>query len=1233
MKKTSVILATVLVVALLLQAVSFAWISDNGLSSLVNITGNVHKNYFAYGEGSEDAPYGIATPVQLYYFAWLQYLGFFNVDLDGVEGMDTYYFELADDLDMTGYKLPPIGTTTKPFLGTFNGKGHTISNLTVKNDYGTLSAPPNGTENFGGAEIIGFFGVIGKLEGDTSYEYDTEANQISNFVLENITVETQTSNALIGMIAGYVNGLVDKVGVVGSTVTIAKGSPLTDITNNMSDYGLIGYCTEGFKEKVLTTSIDIYDPKTDSYEVIPPTTGGGDGQGWGGSVAMNTMFTMLKTIRDSNNYSTNGTSYIYQRTDLIIDGKTITLSRDTTTKRTYYDANFGSLVFSPYTNTNNNPNYNQNFNYLTGSTRVTLYECKVIGTDYGYYITNGTNYLTVTGSYPNVSITNTTSQGNAVVWRFSNGANGGTAYTVVGGYMYYLCLGTNNALTLYRADESATKTSWSVSNDGLYSGTRYIDYVGNAWTTRTLDTTTGKKISDGKGNYLTVTVANNRATLTNTKDESAAVAWTFSNSTNNSGTISTQVNGTTYYLRGSNNGSLSAANNSTTWNYDSTNRRLYYSGNRTYYLYYNDDGWTVNRSEYTALDIKDVDPDTTDTKLVRTAEKVNSYEFTSTFKLDNNESNRYFDANGNPVITTNLANRGITYYPLTFEYNSNGRPETAAGNTGYVISSSYDTTSGAGFPIRSGDIRVSQYSTGTYLTNGRDNPYCMNYMTSSFTQVNSLNGKGLNKYSDCYDDYYSSTNTNCYGIHFMDSVISKDSLVSVDNVTIFGKTYNNYEMPTACIDFNLKEAGFINFFAGTYFDGNNTFFSLHKIERGKDENNPETYNKILSIKEIQYIYGVVKDGKIDFKVPYYYTYKDGTSDPIDPEYASENYQVIFNTDWITDPQSYGTWRTKAAYYFEIPVYAGEYALGSVEGKTGAYLVYLDLAANAQVIERTRVDEMSVTTEQDATIPNGVSILEKAEEGEEYNFEAIKPENSAFISIGSGNAGATLTQNGSVITDSGTGHTAVYVGDGLQLVDKNGNPMTVPITRTITVEQSTYYDYNIVTHYTTVTVIRKITEVQGGKTEVYFTKSVVVTDADGNPAVDVNGNPLSKDEERSYTQQLYPDVKDEMEVTKPEQFTDQLLNMHYVVSNTDDMTLNHSCSVTVDEEGEVTDSIYTLTLNNTGAQEVPVSVTLTAYGASGAGKSMEFVVVGGESDTTLDNNQNEQTVTILVQSTQ
>ena len=128
-------------------------------------------------------------------------------------------------------------------------------------------------------------------------------------------------------------------------------------------------------------------------------------------------------------------------------------------------------------------NYNQDWNYLSGSTRVTLYECEPNGSVDGYYITDGTNYLTISGVAPNAVIINTTSKSDAAIWRFSNGANGGTAYTVVGGYMYYLCL-ANNALTIYSVENSTAKTSWSVSNNGISSGGSYIDYKNNIETNK-----------------------------------------------------------------------------------------------------------------------------------------------------------------------------------------------------------------------------------------------------------------------------------------------------------------------------------------------------------------------------------------------------------------------------------------------------------------------------------------------------------------------------------------------------------------------------------------------------------------------------------------------------------------------------------------------------------------------------------------------------------------------------
>ena len=148
MKKTiSAVLFLCIVITLLLQSAGLAWMSDNGMSSPVHITSNVHKQYFEGGTGEVDDPYQIASPIQLYYFAWLQYLGYFNIDEDeiGEDGygeLDTFYFVLNNDIDMhevnsdgelIEYILPPIGTTDNPFIGNFDGCGYTVKNATVEN--------------------------------------------------------------------------------------------------------------------------------------------------------------------------------------------------------------------------------------------------------------------------------------------------------------------------------------------------------------------------------------------------------------------------------------------------------------------------------------------------------------------------------------------------------------------------------------------------------------------------------------------------------------------------------------------------------------------------------------------------------------------------------------------------------------------------------------------------------------------------------------------------------------------------------------------------------------------------------------------------------------------------------------------------------------------------------------------------------------------------------------------
>ena len=116
---------------------------------------------------------------------------------------------------------------------------------------------------------------------------------------------------------------------------------------------------------------------------------------------------------------------------------------------------------------------------------------------------------------------------------------------------------------------------------------------------------------------------------------------------------------------------------------------------------------------------------------------------------------------------------------------------------------------------------------------------------------------------------------NVYGLHFMDAQIDINNVVVADQVTILGVTHYNYEMPQDCINFQTNDKGIINFFAGTYFPGNSTFFSLHQVFRDGQE-------KITAIKEIAEVYKS-DDGNI--LKPYIYKFTDNTYTNFDGTYT------------------------------------------------------------------------------------------------------------------------------------------------------------------------------------------------------------------------------------------------------------------------------------------------------------------------------------------------------------
>ena len=298
MKKNKItlagILATSFVAIIAIATGTFAWFAERTLEDpvQVNINGSVSPYFYASGTGrlpgtlSEDDPgdpFIIKEPLHLSNLAWLQYLGTYNKDDNSDHVIDQQYcFKLSDDipstgLDMTGYTLPPIGTEDNPFLGYFDGNNKKIINLTTSNkesDFGTRK-PAN--ISYTAPQIVGFFGAVGEIDIDPlDYTYSSSVNQLVDFELDNINIETDgTSNVLVGLAAGYVNGDMSGVKVGKSTLNL-NGQSSTRITDKLSDYGLVGYTTrKGNTGSTYTQNI------SRKFDINNKDSGG---ENWGGSI-------------------------------------------------------------------------------------------------------------------------------------------------------------------------------------------------------------------------------------------------------------------------------------------------------------------------------------------------------------------------------------------------------------------------------------------------------------------------------------------------------------------------------------------------------------------------------------------------------------------------------------------------------------------------------------------------------------------------------------------------------------------------------------------------------------------------------------------------------------------------------------------------------------------------------------------------------------------------------------
>ena len=1259
-----------------------SWFASETKLPQYDIFGSSAGAYFAYGNGNplntenNDRPFGISHPRHLYNLAWLTYTGFFKDK--------QCYFELAKNvpetgLDMSGYILPPIGTKDYPFVSNFNGNGKIIKNLTVSNDQSVLFAstnkhPKESQMAYTAPEIVGMFGVVGNLAGSKyTGTYDSSINQIYDLGITDFTIQSTTSKALAGILAGYVDGKVSNVAVNDSGIDI-QNSGVDNVsdswTENISDYGVVGYATASHVKNIKRIEQNLYDINISTGHEFNATDDG-NSQGWGGSINMKTIYNRIVSVRRAKSYNAaanNTANWRIEKT--YTDGEvTNTVNHNTITSGDAYSRYngfnetgheyIGSYnVYARSVNDGYGDDYNdtygdQQYLYLLGG----HYENRTYNVQNehtGYKITDGNgHYLSVTqftsANSTNAGTIGNTDEANATLWTIPEG-NTGYIYTKYHynnsstETTYYLYIYNNTTLRLSTNTNSRTSFTKATNASGKirYSAGNYFISYENGWLMSPIPTapnpaTYSSYMQDGyqisySTNYIskasnTTTGVATGLSSTNTygwKFEYNNNDVTIENAVGKSVRIYTQTGTTKYYLYDSANSSpwkmnlSNNRNNSTQYSISRNSDGTYKLTHGNYVLVYDSSNNVFStRTEGSAGTYASISITRTETILNEyndlvaktyciaptTEETKKGPDYTVDTANSTANSHMYYTAEDTTYLPLNVENDFESYISNANTVNSNisaGNLDPKDSNTGYLISGSNVTSNLNTFDSQKSNIRVSRYgisnidssysvsvgSTSTISDLADSNVYTINTSGSTVT-MNNVSSDNYPRYIDSKTTFFQNSLTSTedsgktytanryvYGLHFMDSTITMNSIVNAKKVSVLGNKCDNYQFPVDSIDFNLKQKGVVNFFAGTYFSNNNSFFSLHEIIRNNDgklkqgsETEYESYNTISNIKEIEEIYSTDVGTKTT-KYANIYKYKGATGDamysvPYRIDGNQNKYSMsMTSTEDTTNPYTYATMNatdfnkyvstygytlrfktsqigkqssaitTNRIYYFEFPMNPGEYCLGSVSGGTGAYLLYLDIGANAAKTQRTIIYEHFDQITKAFDYPEGVAIVAVSTVAENLaNGKAIDETNTSNVVIYAGYNGiVNISRNANEVTLERTGAITsakpTLVGDLMwddthqqyNIHNPDGDNLTKEIVseKTVTdVRRIKYFDYNVNLDELTVTTITDTSENGGAYTRTFlqeYANGKSSTDASEIKVYNTNGGTKYSEEE-------------------------------------------------------------------------------------------------------------------------
>ena len=242
-----------------------------------------------------------------------------------------------------------------------------------------------------------------------------------------------------------------------------------------------------------------------------------------------------------------------------------------------------------------------------------------------------------------------------------------------------------------------------------------------------------------------------------------------------------------------------------------------------------------------------------------------------------------------------------------------------------------------GIHLLTNDINGNTYVITDDYNTSATTWFSQNYASGKFARYDSST-LNFSKYLAVRNDFVSQNASKLYlqGLQFnpkIDYSNIANAKINLDGISIYGTTYDDYDMIKGAINFSLYDSGIVTTIAAAMSvyptSINQTGVASHSLFRIFKVN--RTGKTIDSIEMINTIHKTVIDGEV------VYLYN------VDPANVQDDYELVFDFDKMSVLTETG-----AAYYFEIPLNKGDYAIGNItadSSKKGAHLLYLDIGAN------------------------------------------------------------------------------------------------------------------------------------------------------------------------------------------------------------------------------------------------------------------------------------------------